>query len=83
MEKGEKYRIIIWNKRPPHWNGAGLMDSWQGKIVTIRSVSVRISIEEDQHSRMIRGGWAWKYKDFEVISDSTDPNTCFRLAKRR
>jgi len=68
MKIGKKVRIVDWKKdgryRPSHWNSAGKMDEWCGKIVTIKDISCSSTyfIKED------KSRWRWHKKDFEEIS---------------
>lgn len=85
IEVGKKYRIKSWKVRPSHWNSAGLMDKYQGQIVTIRRITYgSVRIEEDQDDRDLRGGWSWNTNDFAdpEIDAESDPNMAF-LMKRR
>lgn len=81
MKPGEKYRIITWTKRPPHWNSMGEMDKWQGKIVTIHSCHhSSVFIKEDIGSRnsLPNSCWSWNETDFIPVDfKDEDPNLAF------
>lgn len=85
---GQKVRVKQYKKRPNRWNGVGKMDVFMGKIVTIRSINERITIEEDNResknffgpdSLSYRDFWAFTREDFEPIVDEVLPQELFEI----
>ncbi|MCK5342678.1 MAG: hypothetical protein KAR20_04700 [Candidatus Heimdallarchaeota archaeon] len=82
---GQKVRVKVYDERPFRWNGGGRMDVFMGKIVTIRSTSPRITIEEDNRkntwkSTADKDYWAWDHQDFEPIVEIVQlPEDLFKI----
>ena len=83
---GQKVRVKKYDERPFRWNGGGMMDVFMGKIVTIRSISPRVTIEEDNRKNTFitsdadKDYWAWKDCDFEPIIEIVKlPEDLFKI----
>ena len=69
---GDKVRIK--KERGSHWNRAGLMDKWMGKVVTINEINgIDIYIKEDagEYGYGELNGWAWEESDFEPLDNDS------------
>lgn len=69
---GDKVRIK--KERGSHWNRAGLMDKWMGKVVTINEINgIDICIKEDagEYRYGELNGWAWEESDFEPLDNDS------------
>lgn len=79
---GRRVRVYDWighsEDRPEHWNDAGEMDAYCGKVVTIDYIDeVEVYIREDGNE------FYWLAEDFDPYDDlsANDPNTRFKSAK--
>lgn len=79
LKPGDKVRIVS-KKNGAHWNSAGRMDKWLGKVMTVSVLYYsHIKMVEDQDEGIFRTGWYWypemiKCKIIERIEIILDGN---------
>ena len=76
IEKGKKYRVKTFVKRPTHWNEEGEMDHWMGKVVTIEDngfqATIKIVEDDRPENQGLSTEWYWREEDFEEINEPYD-----------
>lgn len=72
LKPGDKVRIVS-KKTGEHWNSAGLMNKWLGKVMTVHAnLGNVIFMKEDTKERNCCCGWWWYPHMIDCVIDKNN-----------